>query len=216
MSAVAIIPAHNEAPRIGGVLQAALGAKTLSRILVVDDGSTDGTAQTAASYGVQVLRLTPNRGKGLAMRAAVQQSTEPVVVFLDADLLHVQPWQIDQITTPVLYGPYAMVAALCGTYHWWNRYRFPLITGQRAVLRTVLNRVPSKFWQGYRIEAGISEMAERTGPIGVVRWENVPIVSKWQKLHANCEPYCARRGFLDNVKMFRDVTIAFAEARKIP
>jgi len=187
---------------------------------VVDDGSIDNTSAVARSFGVTVIRLSPNQGKGQAMLTGVRQTSEPVVVFLDADLPNVQPEQIDQITFPVLQGQFAMVAALTSPARapFWNQFQptLPLITGQRAVLRTILNRVPLRFWNGYRIEAGISEMANRAGPVGRVRWENVPVIAKWAKNHSGCAPHCGRKGFEDNVKMFREVVMAFADAQRIP
>ena len=64
---VAIVPAHNEAPRVGPVV-AGLVAQGLT-VLVVDDGSADTTAEVAAAAGAQVLSLRPNRGKGAALKA---------------------------------------------------------------------------------------------------------------------------------------------------
>lgn len=64
---LAVVPAHDEAGRIGPVVEAAL-AQGLS-VLVVDDGSTDGSGDEAEAAGAQVLRLVPNRGKGAALKA---------------------------------------------------------------------------------------------------------------------------------------------------
>jgi glycosyltransferase involved in cell wall biosynthesis len=85
---LAIIPAYNEAPRIGAVVErlVELGLP----VLVVDDGSRDATAATAAAAGARILRQ-PNAGKGAAMRAgcawAVSQGYERVVL-LDGDGQH--------------------------------------------------------------------------------------------------------------------------------
>jgi glycosyltransferase involved in cell wall biosynthesis len=213
MSAVAIIPAYNEAPRIGTTLLAALGAKTLSRVLVVDDGSTDGTADVARSYGVEVLSLSPNRGKGAAMLAGVRYTTEPVVCFLDADLVGILPEHIDALVAPVLRGEYSMVVGLSdhGLKGFWGKLQpaLPLISGQRAVQRNVLARVPLSFWRGYRIEVAINELARRAGPIGTILLPGVFIILKWQKINP-------RTGLQNEAKMAREVLIALAEAQQIP
>jgi len=66
-----IIPAHNEASRIEAVVRAVV-AQGLS-VLVVDDGSTDGTADEARAAGARVLTLRPNRGKGEALKEGFRQ-----------------------------------------------------------------------------------------------------------------------------------------------
>ena len=69
---LAIVPAHDEAGRVGRVV-AALTAQGLP-VLVVDDGSSDGTGAEAAAAGARVLRLEPNRGKGAALKAGFREA----------------------------------------------------------------------------------------------------------------------------------------------
>jgi glycosyltransferase involved in cell wall biosynthesis len=68
---IAIVPAHNEGPRIGAVVRA-LVAQGLP-VLVVDDGSADDTADVARAAGARVLSLTPNRGKGAALKMGFRE-----------------------------------------------------------------------------------------------------------------------------------------------
>ena len=85
---LALIPAHNEAPRIAPVVEAA--ARHLP-VLVIDDGSTDDTAAVAEAAGARVLRHTPNRGKGEALKVGFRQAIADgaaAVVTLDADGQH--------------------------------------------------------------------------------------------------------------------------------
>jgi dolichyl-phosphate beta-glucosyltransferase len=86
-----VIPAYNEEARLGRSLDtliAHLQARAESwEILVVDDGSTDGTARVAGSRAaVRVVRLPSNRGKGAAVRAGLAESAGERVLFSDADL----------------------------------------------------------------------------------------------------------------------------------
>ena len=81
-----VMAAHNEAGAVGEVVRRsreALGSHV--DILVVDDGSTDGTAAEAAEAGARVLSLWPNGGKGAAMRAGIAESRAEWLVFIDAD-----------------------------------------------------------------------------------------------------------------------------------
>jgi len=72
MGILAVVPAHNEAPRIAAVV-AGLMEQGLP-VLVVDDGSVDGTAEAARAAGARVLRQEPNQGKGAALKAGFRDA----------------------------------------------------------------------------------------------------------------------------------------------
>lgn len=70
---LALIPAHDEAPRIVAVVA---GAAAHLPVLVVDDGSVDGTAHVARAAGAEMITLAPNAGKGAALRAGFRHALE--------------------------------------------------------------------------------------------------------------------------------------------
>jgi glycosyltransferase involved in cell wall biosynthesis len=85
---LALIPAFEEGPRIGAVVEA---ARRHLPVVVVDDGSSDDTASVAESAGATVLRQVPNAGKGAALRRGFRHALEAgcdAVVTLDADGQH--------------------------------------------------------------------------------------------------------------------------------
>jgi glycosyltransferase involved in cell wall biosynthesis len=85
---LALIPAHNEAPRIAAVVE---GAARLLPVLVIDDGSSDDTARVAEAAGARVFRQTPNRGKGEALKTGFRHAIAEgaiAVLTLDADGQH--------------------------------------------------------------------------------------------------------------------------------
>ena len=103
-----LIPAYNEADNIGHVLdqipREVCGVGTA--VLVVDDGSRDGTGDVAAEHGALVARHVTNRGGGAALRTGYRlmvESGAEIVVTLDADGQH-RPDEMERLVAPVLSG----------------------------------------------------------------------------------------------------------------
>jgi glycosyltransferase involved in cell wall biosynthesis len=95
---IALIPAHDEAPRITAVVSA---ARKLLPVIVVDDGSTDATADRAREAGAEVIEQRPNQGKGMALRTGFRRALADgadAILTLDADGQHDPaeiPWFLD-------------------------------------------------------------------------------------------------------------------------
>ncbi|MCC6613758.1 MAG: glycosyltransferase family 2 protein [Anaerolineae bacterium] len=101
---IAIIPAHDEARYIGSVVL--MTRKHVETVIVIDDGSTDATAEVAEAAGALVLRHPQNAGKGVALNTGFVKARElnpRVVITLDADWQHL-PEEIDRVIAPVLRG----------------------------------------------------------------------------------------------------------------
>jgi len=82
----AVIPAHDEVATIRDVVLGTMEASPEgTEVLVVDDGSTDGTAEAADLPGVKVVRQWPNQGKGAALRRGIREARGEVLLFIDAD-----------------------------------------------------------------------------------------------------------------------------------
>jgi len=82
-SILAVVPAHDEEPRVAAVVQALVGQGL--PVLVVDDGSSDRTGEAARAAGARVLSLRPNRGKGAALKAGFCVALDPGQAEVDVD-----------------------------------------------------------------------------------------------------------------------------------
>lgn len=99
---IVVIPAYNEERFIGSVI---LKAKALvDTVIVVDDGSSDSTAEIAEAAGALVVRHPVNRGKGVALNTGFLKARElcpNVVITMDGDWQHL-PEELFQIARPIL------------------------------------------------------------------------------------------------------------------
>ncbi len=131
-----VIPAYNEAERIGDTLSSILaylaGGEVDGEILVVDDGSTDGTV--AVVRGIldesgphRLITGRPNRGKGYSVREGAQAATRPWTLISDADL-STPIAEVEQLLAAardgghdLVMGSRAMADSRIGVYQGWMR-----------------------------------------------------------------------------------------------
>ncbi len=102
MKVVAVIPALNETGSIARVV-AAVPRDLVSEVIVVNNGSTDRTAEIAASVGARVVS-EPQRGYGAACKAGLDAAADAdILVYLDGDASD-QPQELAQVLAPVVRG----------------------------------------------------------------------------------------------------------------
>jgi glycosyltransferase involved in cell wall biosynthesis len=88
-SAVSVlVPAYNEADVVGEVIAALAGADRWHEIIVVDDGSHDGTGARAAAAGAVVVTHPYNKGNGAAVKSGIRRATGEFVLIIDGDGQH--------------------------------------------------------------------------------------------------------------------------------
>ncbi|MBO0821461.1 MAG: glycosyltransferase family 2 protein, partial [Nocardiopsaceae bacterium] len=117
--AAVVIPARDEADRVGATVAAAAALPAVSEVIVVDDGSRDDTAAVARKAGASVLRHARNRGKAAAMETGAEavrlldqrDGTCRLLLFLDADLGDTAA-QAGPLVTPVAEGEADMTIAV--------------------------------------------------------------------------------------------------------
>src|SRR5436190_14059988 len=125
------IPAFNEGPTIGSVVLKA--RQFASEVIVVDDGSSDDTAETAAMAGAHVIQHARNLGKGAAIRSAwlyAREYAPEALVLIDGDHQH-DPNDIPRLVKTILSGKSDLVIGV----RWGKTSRMPIYrrVGKRAL-----------------------------------------------------------------------------------
>lgn len=149
-----VIPAFNEAADIGPVLDTLRATEDLAAIIIVDDGSTDGTARVARRRmaGDERMRLIcrwPDGGKGAALVSGAELAPTDIVLFLDADLVGLLPDHIRRLAEPVIAGRADMAIARFRRGRLWTDLSHiitPAVSGQRCLR-----------WSQFRGAAGLRE-----------------------------------------------------------
>lgn len=180
MSVVAVVPARNEARRVGATVAALRSIDGVGEVIVVDDGSTDATADVAKRAGARVLRLGRSRGKGNALSYGIANAG-PADVYLLADAdLGDSARSLAALLEPVVAGEIDVAIAapprgdgpsgfgMVEDFARWGVRKLagsvmdrPL-SGQRAVRRDVVEAVGG-FAQGFGVDAAFTVDALRAG-----------------------------------------------------
>lgn len=176
LRAIAIVPAHNEAERISSTLEALWNFAEIERVILVDDGSHDSTAELAGAMDAEILRpATPGkpRGKGRALVSGFSRARRynpEAILISDADLgpsaMHLSRLLVDlQDETPVTIA--AFPPAMGGGFGLVKNYARRKISsrtgyspseplsGQRALLLDALDALPG-IAPGFGAEVGMT------------------------------------------------------------
>ncbi|SFR02539.1 glycosyltransferase family 2 protein [Desulfoscipio geothermicus] len=215
---VALIPAYNEERYIHDTVSSLVEINEIAEIVVVDDASTDRTAELAARAGARVVGLPCNGGKGAALNRGVAEISADVVVLLDGDL-GASAGEARLLLEPILNGRadmtvagfpparrkggFGLVKGLARRgikMHTGLEMKSPL-SGQRAMTRPVLDKL-LPFDSGYGVEVGLTIKAARAG----FKVLEVPV----QMTHA--ETGRDLKGFLHRGRQFWHITRVLARA----
>ena len=188
---------------------AALRAHPLiAEVIVVDDGSTDGTADCASDAGARVISLPSNGGKAAAMEKGVAVARHDIIFFSDADLTGLTAEKVDLIVAPVVAGDYDMFVGIRGRKTYWtNRllHFTPILGGERALRRALWDQVPAAHKKNFQIEIALNYYAKLNGHhMGFTVVHGVGQVIKERKRGV-------LRGLWARTLMIRDIVVVSAK-----
>ena len=168
-SIAVIIPAFNERGRLKNIFQVVCKIPELTEIIVVDDGSTDGTELDVQEVvptdpRLRYLRQELNQGKVRAMTTGARAAQSELLVFLDADLYNMTPESVRALIEPVRSGRVDMTIGIFrgGKFHTDLSQRVnPYLSGQRCIRRHLFFEVPLDKVVGYGIEVAFTIVGHR-------------------------------------------------------
>ena len=180
-----IIPAYNEEKTVADVVRVARASTLVRDVIVVSDGSVDRTAEAATQAGAMVYEPERNLGKGGAMLLGVEKTDAEIILFLDADLIGLTTEHVEQLLRPVIdniddmhVGVIDRGSIFTPMMHW-----LPLISGQRAMLRAVIDNAPRRFVKGFMVEPTLNYVCKTRGyRIGVSDLRSLTIRRKFEKV----------------------------------
>jgi len=212
MKVAAIVPAYNEEGRIPKVLQAIKEAGKVDEIVVVSDGSTDGTYDiVAADPEVKAVRLESNRGKGGAMREGALSTDADVVLFLDADLIGIDGPKIDALVMPVVEDEADMAIGIFRDGRGVTdlaQFLAPYISGQRAMRREVFLGVPKLD----EVRSGVETAITKHFRARRLRVRRVPLPGCTH--HMKEEKLGFVKGFASRLRMYYDIGRILVDGRE--
>jgi len=206
MKVAAIVPALNEEKNIAKVLEVLLNSKDIDEVIVVDDGSTDNTAEVSKKMGAKVISLSKKGGSGKAnaMREGVKNTDADIIAFFDADLIGLSLEHISSLIKPVLENKAVMAVALRERYLGLGNLLVKIdpllaIAGERAMKRFVFEKLPEEFLKGFAVETGLNYYCKINNlPVIYVFLKGLDIVIKEKK-------WGFWKGFKNRVKMIKEI-----------
>jgi glycosyltransferase involved in cell wall biosynthesis len=182
-----IICAFNEAPRIGAVLAVVSTHPLLSEVIVVDDGSTDGTAEIVRRFpSVRLISYPANRGKSSAMATGIAAAQHELLMLLDADLKGLAAPHVTALARPVLSGKSAVSLSLRqNSLLIFRAIGLDFVSGERVVRKDLLSDALKQIHglPRFGIEVFMNRLIiERRLSITVTHWPHVTQSRKTEKL----------------------------------
>lgn len=198
-----IIPARNEAERIGNVLSAVHKHSLIDEIIVVQNFSTDNTSQVVRDFikknkarNIKLLEVGKYPGKAYALYYGVEKSKFPLLLFLDSDLKGLTKENINDLLLPLMKNKADATISLRGdSLTLYKLFKVDPISGERAIKKELFLKMPDCRYYGFSthyfnnnhqlcvIEALLNDfLIESNRRIKIVKMYNVRHAMKHRKM----------------------------------
>ncbi|MDI6602097.1 MAG: glycosyltransferase family 2 protein [Thermoanaerobacteraceae bacterium] len=160
----ALIPAFNEEKTVGNVIGVLKSCEKIDEIIVINDGSEDRTLEVAKSYGVDVIDLKQNIGKGGAICKGLEIAKGDIILILDADLIGLKKNHIYDMINPIIFDNVDMTIGIFtnGRVTTDLAQKFaPFLSGQRAIKRHILNDINNLEITRYGFEIALTKYTDK-------------------------------------------------------
>lgn len=202
MSVTAIIPAYNEEKTIGEILKVVCDVSLIEDIIVISDGSWDNTTKIAKGFGIRVIELKENVGKGGAIKAGLKECYSENILLLDADLIGLKKSHLYELIYPVVLNQADMTVGIFKKGRAMTDIAqkiAPNLSGQRVVKKSILDQIEDLDYVRYGIEVVLTIHANKNSyNVKEVYLDQVTHLTKEEKLGFT-------HGFLSRLKMYKDI-----------
>lgn len=164
MTISAIVPCFNEEKSVKNVIATLLACSEIEEVIVVNDGSIDGSLKILRSFGrkIKLINFPKNHGKAMAVVAGIRKAREELILLMDADLIGLKPAHITKMiaclkekNARVVFGN---LDAHGNVYRFFDRItrkliKYDFLTGERIYFRNdLLPLLPKMKNLGYGLE----------------------------------------------------------------
>jgi glycosyltransferase involved in cell wall biosynthesis len=181
-----IVPAYNEAARIGNVLRVLQKHPLIDEVIVVNDGSEDNTDKIVKKFkSVRLISYKKNRGKTFALLKGIRAAKNNILMFIDSDLIGLQPKNITDLISSVRSSKADVsISIKQNTLAIFKILGLDFVSGERVFHRKILGDISKlRNLTGFGFESFLNQkIIENKLRIKVVNWSNVSHARKSEKI----------------------------------